>query len=147
MELTDENIDSFRQDVTYYSNLKQLILTTKNEMKIVARPYKEKIDKLTLEKNDLEKQICCIMEKNDLKKAELPDNRGVLKYQIKSVLVPIKQNDIKEKLIKFFESGPGANLGFNGLSKIDKGTYIFNYLYAKENREKTTKESIKSSNS
>jgi len=140
MELTNETIEIFRTDVKHFAQINKLINDTKQMMK----PLQERLKQLKLEKAELEKEICITMEANDLKKAELPNNSGILEYTVKQAIVPVSQKMIHDKMISFFESGPGSELAFNSKNYKDKGAALFDYIYGKQNREFIKKECIKS---
>ncbi len=138
MELTDNNIEKFRQDVEYFARINKDI----EEVKLMMKPLKEKLRILTDEKTELEQQLCKIMDKNNLDRAELPDNKGIIEYKTRTAVVPVKKDDIRDKLIIFFKEVELSK--FNKMTVEEKGNEIFNFIYSKENRETVVKETLKS---
>lgn len=139
MEINEQTIDIFKSEVEHFAQIDRMIVETKHMMK----PYQDRLKQLKLERKELEKDLCEIMDINDIKKTELPNNSGVLEYQIKQAIVPMTQKTVKEKMIDFFIEGPGSQLSFNSQNPKLKGMEIFNYIYGKENREFVKKEVIK----
>lgn len=140
MELNEKTVELFKHDLTSFAQIETQIAQVRAQMK----PLQERLKKLTNDKKELEKQLCETMEHNELTKAELPDNKGVMEYKVQNALVPLKKQTIKEKLLKFFEFGPGNTNEFSRKSADEKGLEVFNYVY--ENREKVKKETIKAKN-
>jgi hypothetical protein len=139
MNLDENTIDRFATDVDYYTEINKQIKVVKNTIK----PLRENLKKLVIEKKEIELQLCNTLKKNDLDEIELPGNKGLLEFKITNSVIPIKQDDIKVKLIDFFESGKGSEISFNSLSSEKKGLEVYNYIYLKENRDKIKKESLK----
>lgn len=142
MELNEDTLELFSNDINYYAQLEKQIIDIKNRIK----PFQDKLKLLSIEKKDIEKQLCKTMENNDLTIAELPNSKGSLEYKVKNSVLPIKQSTVKDKITKFFEIGYGSELSFNSLDSEKKGEEIYNYIYAKENREKIKKETLKGKN-
>jgi hypothetical protein len=140
MELNEDNLEVFKSDAKHFAQIDKLI----GETKLMMKPFQERLKQLKAEKKELEKEICIVMEANDLKKAELPNNSGILEYQVKQAMVPVTQKTVKEKMVSFFEEGPGSELSFNSKNAKMKGLEIHNYIYGKQNREFIKKETIKS---
>jgi hypothetical protein len=144
MELVDqESVEVFRQDARQYAQIDKLISETRNMMK----PLQLRLKQLMVEKKDLEKEICSTMEANDLREVELQVSTsgvsGKIEYQVKKSMIPVTQKTIKEKMILFFESGPGSLLAFNSKSYKTKGEEFYDYIYSKKNRDFVTKEKLK----
>lgn len=139
MNLNENTIDKFATDVDYYTQIDKKIKDIKNAMK----PLREKLKILTTEKKEIEIQLCNTLKKNELNEVELPGNKGLIEFKVTNSVTPIKQDDIKVKLIDFFESGKGSELSFNSLSSEKKGIEVYNFIYLKENRDKIKKESLK----
>ncbi len=81
------------------------------------------------------------MEKNDFKKAELPDK--AFEYKVKQAMVPMTQKSVKERMTLFFKEGPGGQINFNSKRPDEKGLELFDYIYGKQNRQFIKKEEIK----
>jgi hypothetical protein len=140
MELVNESdVETFRKDARHYAQIDKLISETKEMMK----PLQIKLKQLTLEKKELEKEICNTMEANNLEVAELPNNTGKIEYQVKKSMIPVTQKTIKEKMILFYESGPGSLLSFNSKSYKNKAEELYDYIYSKQNRDFINKEKLK----
>jgi hypothetical protein len=142
MELNDDTVEIFRQNVKQFTQIDKLISDLKEQMK----PYLERIKQLKLEKAELEKNLCMTMEANDLKQAELPNKSGIVEYKVKQSMVPVTQKTLKEKMILFFEEDEGSKISFNSLTAKNKGSVIYDYIYGKQNRKFIKKETIKSKN-
>ncbi len=140
MEITEDNVDNFTKELKKVAQIDALISETKDMMK----PFQERLKQLKFERKELEKEICPTMEKNDLKKAELPNNSGTIEYKVKQAMVPITQKGIKEKMVLFFKEGPGSHLNFNSKKTDEKGLELFNYIYGKQNRQFIKKEELRS---
>lgn len=139
MNLNENTIEKFATDVDYYTQIEKQIKGIKDTIK----PLRDKLKKLTVEKKEIEIQLCSTLKKNELNEVELPGNKGLLEFKVTNSVIPIKQDDIKIKLIEFFEKGKGSELSFNSLSPEKKGLGVYNYIYLKENRDKIKKESLK----
>lgn len=140
MNLNDDTIELFEIDLEYYTQIEKQINNTKNSIKSL----RDKLKKLSEEKKEIEIKLSDTMKKNNLSEINLRDNKGIIEYKVTNSIVPLKQDDIKMKLIDFFENGPGSKLAFNSLTFEKKGIEIYNYIYLKENRDKIKKEILKS---
>jgi len=148
MDLNEDTIDIFRDDVTNYTQLNKRIQEIKEKE---LKPIQQKIKDLNSKKKELERDLCSTLGRNNAdlisqgKKVmvESTDNGVVLEYQVKKSMVPITQKTVKEKMIDFFTSGPGSRVSFNSLSSEQKGLELFGYIYGKENRSYKTKDDIK----
>ena len=133
----------FGQETRQYAHINKLISETRELMK----PLQTRLKQLMLEQKELEKEICSTMEANDLKEIELQAATsgvsGTIKYEVKKAMVPVTQKTIKEKMILFFESGPGSRLDFNSKSYKTKADDLYDYIYSKKNRDFVTKEKLK----
>jgi len=137
MEINEETIDIFKKELRKVAQIDELISETKNMMK----PLQERIKQLKFEKKELEKELCPTMEKNDFKKAELPDK--TFEYKVKQAMVPITQKSVKERMTLFFKEGPASQISFNSKKTDEKGDILFDYIYGKKNRQFVKKEEIK----
>ncbi len=138
-EITGENLDIFKRELEKIVHINELILDTKSKMK----PYQEHLKKLKIELKELEKNMCPIMEKNDLTQAKLPNGAGTIEYRTRQAMVPITQKSTKDKMIFFYKEGPGSHISFNSKTPIEKGTCLFDYIYDKKNRQFVKKEELK----
>lgn len=139
MEINEENIDLFTKELKKVAQIEALIKETKELMK----PFQERLKQLKFEKKELEKNICPTMEKNDLKKAELPNNIGVIEYKVTQAIVPITQIGIRGRMSAFFKEGPGSLISFNSKSVEEKAQELYDYIYGKNNRTYVKKEALK----
>ena len=140
MELNESNIGIFTKDAEHLAHIDKLI----KEAKAVMKPIQDRIKQLIQERKELEHELCNVMEANDLDEAELPNKLEIIEYTCKQAPIPITQKTIKDKMILFFESGPGSELSFNSKKPKHKGLDLHNYIYGKENRDFVKKEQIKS---
>ena len=85
------------------------------------------------------------MSKNNVEKCNLPKVSGqqpeAIKYVESSTMAPLTRPQIKESLVNFFNSPESVEL--NKLSPSEKGLFLFNFLFNKENRQKIKKSVIK----
>lgn len=139
MDLDESNIDILTKELNKVVQIDALILETKNSMK----PLKERLKQLQFERKELEKQLCPTMERNDLRKAILPDDIATIEYKTRQSVVPITQKTVKEKMVLFFEEGPGSLISFNSKRSHEKGNEIFEYIYGKQNRQFVRKDELK----
>lgn len=137
--LTDENIELFRQKVQQFYEIDKEIHDIQNTIK----PLQNKIKQLKNDKKEFEEDICKVMANNDLSRAELPRDNGVIEFKERQVMVPITQKTVKEKMVLFFEEGPGSALSFNSKNTKEKGEEMYNYIYGKENRITLFKQGLK----
>ena len=148
MDLNEDTIDIFRDDVSNYTKLTRLIQELKEKE---LKPIQEKIRDLNSRKKELEQDLCSTLGRNnsDLVKegkkvmVESTDNGVVLEYQVKKSMVPMTQKNVKDKMVDFFKNGPGFQISFNSLSAEEKGVTMFEYIYGKDNRSYKTKDNLK----
>jgi len=138
MEITEDNVEIFTKELKKVAQIDALISETKDMMK----PFQERLKQLKVEKKELEKELCPTMEKNDFKKAELPNNSGTIEYKVRQAMIPMTQKSVKDKMIVFFKEGPGSYLSFNSKKPQEKGIELFEYIYAKQNRDYVKKEQL-----
>ncbi len=141
MELRDsDDFDIFREQTNQFAQIDKLISETRQLMK----PYQLRLKQLQLERKEHEKKICDTMHINKLNVVALENNAGKLEYLVKKSVVPVTQKTIHEKMMLFFEEGPGSELAFNSKNCKQKGTAMYEYIYGKTNRDYVTKEKLKS---
>tara|TARA_B100000886_G_C20385880_1_gene476024 strand:+ start:531 stop:932 length:402 start_codon:yes stop_codon:yes gene_type:complete len=119
------NIDIFKMNVRKFNTIENEIKHISSEIK----PYNEKLKELKTQKKDLEKIICSYMNENEIDQCKLEDSCLINKE--KKSIIPLKKNDIKENIIKFFNDN--FNDKFIKLSSLEKSDLLFNFIY-KENR-------------
>jgi len=140
MELNESNIGIFKKDVQQFAIIDKQI----KEAKEMLKPLRDRIKQLLLQKKELEQDLCSTMEVNNLQQAELPNNNGTIEYVCKNAAVPITQKTIKDKMVSFFETGPGSEKSFYSKHGNEKGLILHDFIYAKENRDFIKKEQLKS---
>ncbi len=139
MEINETNIDIFTKDLKKVAQLDALISETKGLLK----PLQTRLKELKIERKELEKEICPTMVKNDFRIAELPNHDGKIEYKVKEAMVPMTQSSVKEKILFFFKEGPASLLSFNSKKSEQKALELFDFIYAKKNREFVKKEELK----
>ena len=139
MELNDNNLDDFKQDVTQVCHIEKMIKEAKGQIK----PIQDRIKELNTRKKELEQDICNTLGANDLKHIQSTEHKMDLEYKVKKSMVPITQKTLKDKYTAFFDEGPGASLSFNSKTGQVKGAELFDYIYGKKNRDYKTKETLK----
>lgn len=138
MELdNDDNVGVFKEEVRKFKKIENEIDTIKKEMK----PLQDRIKMLKSEKKEIENEICLTLIKNDINRADIDDEDIHYAYQEKKAVVPITKNYLKDKIIHFFQKGPGSKMAFNSLGDTQKGEQLFEYVYG--NREYNIKETLK----
>jgi len=137
----DEALKIFTNCSKQIAQIDLIILETKNLMK----PMQDKIKQLKIEREELEKELFPCMKTFNLDLIELPD-KGLIEYKVKQAVIPVTQKTIKERMIHFFREGPGSQIGFNSLFFYEKGEEMFNYIYAKKNRQFIEKKQLKTKN-
>jgi len=113
----EETLETFKSECSQFAQIDKLISETKKLMK----PLQDKLKQLSQEKKELEKDICIIMGENNLKQAQLQDNKDIIEYQVKQTVLPVTQKNVKDKMFSFYDEGPGAILSFNGKDAKAKG--------------------------
>ena len=139
--INEVTLEIFKEDTKTFDDLDVLITDLKKKIE----PLQKQLKTLTLEKKKLQISICKFMSENNVEICGLPKVNGVspaaIKYVETTAVVPLTQAQIKESLVKFFNSPDATKL--NSLPPSDRGLFLFNYIYAKENRQKTIKSSLK----
>lgn len=125
-------IDIFKMNVRKFNSIEQEIKQITSQIK----PYNDKLKELKSVKKELESIICSYMSSNEIDQCKLEDSSLI--HKEKKSIVPLKKNDIKENITKFFNDN--FNDRFIKLSSLEKSDLLFNFIY-KENRiynEKST---------
>lgn len=138
MELNESTLIFFKKELTKFAQIEKDLVETQS----LIKPLQNRIKKLKLERKALESNICTTMDSYDIRIVDV--GCSVLEYKVKNSIVPLTQKTVKEKMIDFFEQGPGSSISFNSFSVREKGEELFNYIYAKDNRTYVKKESITS---
>jgi hypothetical protein len=139
--INETSVEILREDAKLYDQIDSLI----NDLKKKLEPMQKQLRELTLQKKKLQQSLCKFMSSNNVGVCNLPKTEGVkpsaIKYVETNVVAPLTQAQLKESLVKFF-NGPDA-IKLNELSPSDRGLFLFNYLFSKENRQKIVRSTIK----
>ncbi len=117
------NIESFKVDVTTFSDIDNRI----KELTEKLKPYALEIKELKAKRLELKQRVCQFMEKNNLEKCALKEKNSILLYKKRKVVIPITKETIKAELIRFF--GTQSNREFNSLSPEEKAKRLFEYIW------------------
>ena len=133
LNVSDQEIQFFKNDVTQFSELEAQIKELKRKMK----PFQDKIKELTKIKQEKQAEVLSFMETNDLDVCNIDAGS----YELKSTksTKQITKADIYDRLYKFFSED------FENTSSMnpeEKAKYLHDYIYL-EGREKNVSKTLK----
>lgn len=133
LNVTDQEIQFFKNDVTQYSELDTQIKELKKKMK----PYQDKIKELTKIKQEKQAEVLSFMEANDLDMC----NTDTGSFELKSTKTTkqITKGDVYDRLYKYFSEDTDKT---HGMSAEEKAKFVHDYIYI-EGREKTVNKGLK----
>ena len=133
LNVTDQEIQFFKNDVTQYSELDTQIKELKKKMK----PYQDKIKELTKIKQEKQAEVLSFMEANDLDMC----NTDTGSFELKSTKTTkqITKGDVYDRLYKYFSEDTDKT---HGMSAEEKAKFVHDYIYI-EGREKTVNKGVK----
>jgi predicted nuclease with TOPRIM domain len=135
LNVSDQEIEFFKNDVNNYNNIEQEIKDVKKKL----APLQEKLRELTKRKEEKQKEVLYFMQNNELDVCNTDD----ASYEVKTTknTKQVSKADAYEKLLKFFESEKYSEI--KDLDPEGKARFIHNYVYV-EGREVSNKVSLKS---
>lgn len=133
LNVSDQEIQFFKNDVTQYSELDSQIKELKKKMK----PLQDKIKELTKIKQEKQAEVLTFMEANELDMC----NIDTASFELKSTksTKQITKGDVYDKLYKYFSEDTDKT---HGMSAEEKAKFVHDYIYI-EGREKTVNKSLK----
>ncbi len=105
------------------------------KLKDKIKPYQELIKELNTEKKELKESLCrhVILTSKEPVVCNLQDS--ALKFSKSEILLGMSKDRIKTQIYKFFKSE--ESLDFNELRPSDKTRVLYNFIYDKNNRDRT----------
>ena len=133
LNVSDQEIQFFKNDVTQYSELDSQIKELKKKMK----PLQDKIKELTKIKQEKQAEVLTFMEANELDMC----NIDTASFELKSTksTKQITKGDVYDKLYKYFSEDTDKT---HGMSAEEKAKFVHDYIYI-EGREKTVNKTLK----
>lgn len=133
LNVSDQEIQFFKKDVTEYSELDLQIKELKKKMK----PLQDKIKELTKIKQEKQAEVLSFMEANELDMC----NIDTASFELKSTksTKQLTKGDVYDRLYKYFSEDTDKT---HGMSAEGKAKYVHDYIYV-EGREKTTNKCLK----
>lgn len=133
LNVSDQEIQFFKNDVTQYSELDAQIKELKKKMK----PLQDKIKELTKIKQEKQAEVLTFMEANELDMC----NIDTASFELKSTksTKQITKGDVYDRLYKYFSEDTDKT---HGMTSEEKAKFVHDYIYV-EGREKTVNKSLK----
>lgn len=133
LNVTDQEIQFFKNDVTQFSELEAQIRDLKKKMK----PFQDKIKELTKIKQDKQAEVLSFMETNELDMC----NIDTASYELKSTKTTkqITKGDVYDRLYSYFSEDVEKTSGMN---PEEKAKFLHDYIYL-EGREKSINKTLK----
>lgn len=133
LNVSDQEIQFFKNDVTQYSELDSQI----KELKKKIKPLQDKIKELTKIKQEKQAEVLTFMEANELDMC----NIDTASFELKSTksTKQITKGDVYDKLYKYFSEDTDKT---HGMSAEEKAKFVHDYIYI-EGREKTINKALK----
>jgi len=136
-------LENFKKDAYQYGEIDSLIKKIKSQL----TPLQKALKLLNMDKKIIQKDLCVFMANNKINTVNLTDVKQdeipiAIKYSVTNALVPVTHSHVKDNLIKFFKDRKEIeNIG--KLDPEEQGNYVYNYIYAKENRLTKLRENIR----
>jgi len=133
LNVSDQEIQFFKNDVSQYSELDLQIKELKRKMK----PFQDKIKELTKIKQEKQTEVLSFMEANELDMC----NIDTASFELKSTksTKQITKGDVYDRLYKYFSEDTDKT---HGMSAEEKAKFLHDYIYI-EGREKTVNKALK----
>jgi len=133
LNVSDQEIQFFKNDVSQYSELDLQIKELKRKMK----PFQDKIKELTKIKQEKQAEVLSFMEANELDMC----NIDTASFELKSTksTKQITKGDVYDRLYKYFSEDTDKT---HGMSAEEKAKFLHDYIYI-EGREKTVNKALK----
>lgn len=133
LNVSDQEIQFFKNDVTQFNELENQI----KELKRKIKPLQDKIKELTKIKQEKQTEVLSFMETNELDMCNIDS----ASYELKSskTTKQISKGDVYDRLYKYFSEDTDKT---HGMNSEEKAKFLHDYIYV-EGREKTTNKSLK----
>ena len=133
LNVSDQEIQFFKNDVTQYNDLENQI----KELKKKIKPLQDKIKELTKIKQEKQAEVLTFMESNELDMC----NIDTASYELKNTksTKQITKGDVYDRLYKFFSEDTDK---IHGMNAEEKAKFLHDYIYI-EGREKTVNKSLR----
>jgi hypothetical protein len=133
LNVSDQEIQFFKNDVTEYNNIESQIKDLKKKMK----PLQDKIKELTKIKQDKQSEVLAFMESNELDVC----NIDTASYELKSTksTKQVSKGDVYDRIYKYFTEDTDKT---HGMNPEEKAKFLHDYIYV-EGREQTINKSLR----
>tara|TARA_B110000483_G_scaffold239091_1_gene316950 strand:+ start:4766 stop:5176 length:411 start_codon:yes stop_codon:yes gene_type:complete len=133
LNVSDQDIQFFKNDVTQFSELESQI----KELKKKIKPLQDKIKELTKIKQDKQAEVLSFMETNELDMCNI-DNAS---YELKATKATkqVTKGDVYDRLYKYFSDDTDKT---HGMNPEEKAKFLHDYIYV-DGREKTVNKALK----
>jgi len=133
LNVSDQEIQFFKNDVTQFSELESQI----KELKKKIKPLQDKIKELTKIKQDKQAEVLSFMETNELDMCNI-DNAS---YELKSTksTKQVTKGDVYDRIYKYFSEDTDKT---HGMNPEEKAKFLHDYIYV-DGREKTVNKALK----
>jgi len=133
LNVSDQEIQFFKNDVTEYNGIESQIKDLKKKIK----PLQDKIKELTKIKQDKQSEVLAFMESNDLDVC----NIDTASYELKSTksTKQVSKGDVYDRIYKYFSEDTDKT---QGMKPEEKAKFLHDYIYV-EGREQTVNKSLK----
>jgi len=135
LNVSDTEIQFFKNDVEKYSDIEKQIKEVKGKIK----PLQDKLKELNKIKKEKETEVLQFMNTNELDVCNTDDN--VFEVKKSNVTKPITKGDIYDRILAFFNEEFRKFSSSGDKEEIAKA--LHDYIYV-ENREKELKQVLKS---
>ena len=134
LNVSDQEIQFFKNDVTQFNELDNQIKELKKKMK----PFQDKIKELTKIKQEKQAEVLSFMETNELDQCNI-DNASFELKNTKSTK-SITKGDVYDRIYQFFSDEMGNVSSMTSVE--EKARFLHNYIYV-EGREQTVNKTLK----
>ena len=133
LNVSDQEIQFFKNDVTEYNNIESQIKDLKKKIK----PLQDKIKELTKIKQDKQSEVLAFMETNDLDVC----NIDTASYELKSTksTKQVSKGDVYDRIYKYFSEDTDKT---HGMTPDEKAKFLHDYIYV-EGREQNINKSLR----
>lgn len=133
LNVSDQEIQFFKNDVTQFSELETQI----KELKKKIKPLQDKIKELTKIKQEKQAEVLSFMETNELDMCNIDS----ASYELKSTksTKQVTKGDVYDRIYKYFSEDTDKT---HGMNPEEKAKFLHDYIYV-EGREKTVNKALK----
>ena len=133
LNVSDQEIQFFKNDVTQFSDLEAQI----KELKKKIKPLQDKIKELTKVKQEKQAEVLSFMETNELDVC----NIDTASYELKNTksVKQVSKGDVYDRIYKYFSEDTDKT---HGMNPEEKAKFLHDYIYV-EGREKSVNRSLK----